>query len=262
MGRWWITSQRALIPQVPGQGSLHLNLWQALFVGHSALTTHSGLQSGGAPWYSGKQEQTACPFLSTHLLFGPQGEGLHGLTGVGGISRKHGNVINHKNHWSTTVQIELTGCWLRTTGDECVTNISRETVTGWNVIDDRAGSVRSANARTRIYAFTSNTGFVRRTIRTKDTLRSASFVRVSLVPWNTGTRTGSILLFADSINTAGWRFARIRRFLVCKCELGLKIYNAGSWNTRNRVTYLVVGRTVRKDFQHNRANKNKIQCYL
>lgn len=71
-------------PQVPGQGSVHLYLWHARFVGHSAFTTHSGLQFGGDPWYSGRHEHTAFPFLSMHLLFGPQGDGVHGCGVSGG----------------------------------------------------------------------------------------------------------------------------------------------------------------------------------
>lgn len=78
-----MTSHRAPTPQVPAQGLAHLNLWHALFGGHSELTTHSGLQFGGDPVYSGRQEQTACPLILRHWLFGPHGDGLHGLTGSG-----------------------------------------------------------------------------------------------------------------------------------------------------------------------------------
>lgn len=48
------------VPHVPGHGSLHFRSMQALLVEHSELTTHSGLQPGGLPIKSGKQEQTAC----------------------------------------------------------------------------------------------------------------------------------------------------------------------------------------------------------
>lgn len=41
--------QLALFPQVPGHGSLHFWLMQALFKEHSELTVHSGLQPGGLP---------------------------------------------------------------------------------------------------------------------------------------------------------------------------------------------------------------------
>jgi len=78
IGLWLITSQRAFSPHVPGQGSVHLNLWQALFDGHSLFTTHSGLQFGGVPWYSFWQEHTPCWFTFLHWLLGPQGDGLQG----------------------------------------------------------------------------------------------------------------------------------------------------------------------------------------
>uniref|UniRef100_A0A1A9ZCR3 Uncharacterized protein n=1 Tax=Glossina pallidipes TaxID=7398 RepID=A0A1A9ZCR3_GLOPL len=39
---------------------------------HSELITHSGLQAGGGPIYSGKQEHIASPLISRHWPFGPQ----------------------------------------------------------------------------------------------------------------------------------------------------------------------------------------------
>lgn len=36
-------------PHVPGHGSAHLLFIQARLLGHSVLTTHSGLQPGGLP---------------------------------------------------------------------------------------------------------------------------------------------------------------------------------------------------------------------
>lgn len=57
---------------------------QAMLLGHSELTVHSGLQLGGDPMLPGKQEQTAFPPISLHWLFGPQGVGTHGVfTSVG-----------------------------------------------------------------------------------------------------------------------------------------------------------------------------------
>lgn len=41
---------------------------------------HSGRQAGGAPTYSGRQEQTACSLSSLHCELGPQGEGWQGFT--------------------------------------------------------------------------------------------------------------------------------------------------------------------------------------
>ena len=44
-GTWFFTEQRAFTPQVPGHGSTHLFLWQALLDGQSEWTTHSGRQA-------------------------------------------------------------------------------------------------------------------------------------------------------------------------------------------------------------------------
>lgn len=78
IGLWFTTWQRALIPQVPGQGSKHFWLIQAKFNAHSELIIHSGLQDGGVPIQLGWQEQTAYLFTSLHILYGPHGDGLHG----------------------------------------------------------------------------------------------------------------------------------------------------------------------------------------
>lgn len=81
--------QTVFRPQLPGHGSTHFWLIQALSLEHSALVTHSGLQLGGLPKYDGRQEQTACPFSSLHWLLGPHGEGWHGCIGVTGNSAKY-----------------------------------------------------------------------------------------------------------------------------------------------------------------------------
>ena len=44
-GTWLNTVHWALMPQVPGQGSMHLFLWHALLEGQSEFTTHSGLHA-------------------------------------------------------------------------------------------------------------------------------------------------------------------------------------------------------------------------
>lgn len=77
---WLTVWQRAFIPHVPGQGSLHFWLMHDLSCEHSELTTHSGRQFGGAPVNSGKHEQTAWLFTSRHWLFKPHGDGWHGFS--------------------------------------------------------------------------------------------------------------------------------------------------------------------------------------
>lgn len=78
IGLWLTILQIVLTPQVPIQGSTHFLFLHARFREHSELNTHSGLQPGGLPTYSGRQEQTAWLFITRHWLLGPQGEGLHG----------------------------------------------------------------------------------------------------------------------------------------------------------------------------------------
>lgn len=70
----------AFIPQVPGQGSIHFRFEQDSLRSQSELTVHSGLQEGGVPKNPSKHEQTACLLYSLQRLFGPHGDGLHGLT--------------------------------------------------------------------------------------------------------------------------------------------------------------------------------------
>lgn len=49
IGLWFTTWHLALIPQVPGQGSMHFWLEHAWCNGQSELTIHSGLHVGGVP---------------------------------------------------------------------------------------------------------------------------------------------------------------------------------------------------------------------
>lgn len=83
IGLWLTIWHRALSPHVPGQGSTHFLLMQARFRGHSALATHSGRQLGGTPMYPSKQEHVGRSPVTRHTLFGPHGDGMHGLTGFG-----------------------------------------------------------------------------------------------------------------------------------------------------------------------------------
>lgn len=85
-----MTSHNAFCPHVPGQGSVHLLRMHALFLGHSGLTTHSGLHpTYGSPWYSGLQVHTP---LSQRAL-DPQGDGLQGSTFRGSIAKKGSQFI-------------------------------------------------------------------------------------------------------------------------------------------------------------------------
>lgn len=98
-GVWLMTWQLALEPHEPGQGSRQRWRTQACWLGQSALSTHSGLQLGGAPMWSGRQEQAGTPPTSWHSELGPHGDGTQegglsvgastGATAVGRTGRKH-----------------------------------------------------------------------------------------------------------------------------------------------------------------------------
>lgn len=71
-----MTLHSAFVPQVPGHGSVHLCLTQALSLGQSLFKTHSGLHPMyGSPVYSGVQTHLS----SKQIAFGPQ---LHVTTSV------------------------------------------------------------------------------------------------------------------------------------------------------------------------------------
>ena len=80
-GIWFRILQRALIPQSPGHGSIHLFLWHALLDGQSELTTHSGRHATyGSPYISSIHWHAAALFLCWQNAFEPHGEGLQGST--------------------------------------------------------------------------------------------------------------------------------------------------------------------------------------
>lgn len=79
LGVWLITAHSAFWPHVPGQGSTHFRLIHAKLFGHSLLLMHSGLQFGGVPINSGKQEQDGESPVTLHCEFGPHGDGWQGF---------------------------------------------------------------------------------------------------------------------------------------------------------------------------------------
>ena len=85
-GTWFSTLQTALIPQVPGQGSLHLALMHARLDGQSVFKTHSGRQERyGSPCNPGRHLQAAARPSSEHSALSPQGLGSQGLTTGSGV---------------------------------------------------------------------------------------------------------------------------------------------------------------------------------
>lgn len=78
LGIWLTTLHSALCPQSSGHGSLHFWLIQAIWLLHSLLLIHSGLQFGGDPLNSGKQEQDGVLSKGLHIELGPHGFGEQG----------------------------------------------------------------------------------------------------------------------------------------------------------------------------------------
>lgn len=61
---------------------------QAKLLLHSLLLIHSGLQFGGDPMNSGRQEHDGDSPITLHWALGPQGDGSHGFTSFTGMSSK------------------------------------------------------------------------------------------------------------------------------------------------------------------------------
>lgn len=74
-----------MAPHAPTQGSLHLLLMQAKWLGHSLLLEHSGLQFGGDPTNCAIQEHDGASLIAWQIELGPQGDGKQGFI-CGGIS--------------------------------------------------------------------------------------------------------------------------------------------------------------------------------
>lgn len=99
IGKWFSTWQRALVPQDPGQGSRHLLLMHARGLLHSELITHSGLQFGGTPIKSGKQEHEGVSPIIWQTELGPHGDGWQdGGFGVEGSTSTAKYIINVRNY--------------------------------------------------------------------------------------------------------------------------------------------------------------------
>ena len=75
----------ALMPQVPGHGSLHLALMQAKLVEQSVLRTHSGRQDRyGSPKNPGRHLHAAARPSSEHSALSPHGLGSQGVSSASG----------------------------------------------------------------------------------------------------------------------------------------------------------------------------------
>lgn len=79
MGAWLNTRHMAPLPQVPGQGSIHLLRTQVRSRWHSELTTHSGRHPvvDASPNVPLGHEHIALSPATEHTAPGPHGDGVH-----------------------------------------------------------------------------------------------------------------------------------------------------------------------------------------
>lgn len=137
---------------------------QANVLAHSPLLTHSGLQFGGAPINSGRQEHAGDSPAALHSELGPQGEGWHGLICTGGGS----SATNIKIRQGSLLCVSL--LTNRCTSDEGVAYKFHSTTTYRVMVDNLAQSVNSTGAWTGVYALLILTGLIQGTLGTSDAL--------------------------------------------------------------------------------------------
>ena len=213
MGTWLYTKHSALTPHVPGQGSTHLFLKQALFWGQSVFSTHSGRQpTYGSPWYSDRHVQIP---LSQRAL-GPQGDGVQGSATVGSAA-KGTNLLYSRNFsiisdWAFYFNFLTWLNWSGVAVTERISRVSFEAGTYRNVIEYSALSIRSTRTWARVSAFCSHASLTRRTIWIHCTLWTTVW-RTSNIRWSTLTRWPTIN------HTTFWIWtARRRQTWLCNFE--------------------------------------------
>lgn len=209
-----MTSQRAPNPQTPTQGLAHFLWMQASILEHSSLVIHSGRHIGGDPWYSGKQEHTACPLWFRHTLLGPQGDGTHGsvLGGTSTIQTVFSYIIPSTRlaNWNAIFTL-----WFWFAQRKWVSYKLWRTRASRNMIYYVAICGLAARSNTRVLTFIANASFVSRAFGTEDTLGSTTFVRIARVLGQTFANTIAV---AVSIWATRRRIARIY-WLRSGCKL-------------------------------------------
>lgn len=202
-----ITVHSAFWPQVPGQGSSHLFLMHALFLGQSLLRTHSGRQPWyGSPWYSGKQVHI--PLL--HSAFAPHGEGEQGsVTGITKI-----NMVNYSNLQSTLFEnscySKLTWLWCKVTITEWISCKTFRTGAYGSVINNATSCATTTRTWAGISTFFSYTSHVTRTFRIYYTLRSTVWWHTHVIRQ---TRTGWRSVYISTL-----RVWSTRRWYAWVCD--------------------------------------------
>ena len=215
--------------QRPGQGSLHFWLMHAKWLEHSLLLIHSGLQFGGEPRKSGKQEHDGLSPDTLHWALGPQGDGIQGLVGGAWGSSANGKKSNNFGY-SLKMEIVTRKFIIQIFQDrrqkeiltldiasyKWVASVSRWAFAQWIMVYDITNGSNATWPRARIPAFLIATSFISITIRVHCTLRTTGWWRTS-VSSQTWTDRLPIDCSALTVRTT-WR-----RLTRC-CN------NWGSWN--------------------------------
>lgn len=235
-----MTLQIVLRPQLPGQGSRHFWLVHASFLGQSELITHSGLQVGGAPTNPLMQLHTACMLFCLHWLFGPHGDGLHGLLTEGATTRLEETLIRVnileikvwciKNFDKDLVKmvnilmrqlfyiyvciskIFSKNTWSGRTQDKSISNHSCKTSTHWNMIVYIAHCILATNTWTRIHAFVSHACLRVRAIVIQYALWATTAVWVSEIFYYASANSSVTLRIRSARRRCAWiRFRQLNR---------------------------------------------------
>lgn len=158
-------------PQIPGQGSTHCWFTQDLSNAHWALIIHSGWQSGGAPKYPGKHEQTGWFSKTWHSLYKPHGDGRHGLSfGIGKYAFRKMTIRNQWkkfdkiNVYFPTMCLTIVRNWIA--AKECISGVIGYAITHRWMINDRAFSVHTTRIFTWIDTLGIDTSKITWTIKT------------------------------------------------------------------------------------------------
>lgn len=205
-----MTVHSAFVAHAPGQGSRHFWFTQARLLEHSLLVTHSGLQFGGTPTYAGKHEHDGVSPLTWHWALGPQGDGMHGLTGSGGLwagtrTLKKIKTFIHLEYNTPKTSMRLTNF---VTTCERISSQPRSTCTYWFMVEDLTIGSNTAGANAWISAFLIWACFVQFTITVYYTLWSASrwAAHKANQTWTNGL---AINFSALAIRATRWRRTRM-----------------------------------------------------
>jgi hypothetical protein len=194
---------------------------QALFDGQSELSTHSGRQLGTEPIIPDTHPHWAWPETTWHCEFGPHGDGVQGLGGMGrnvpssttgfGTGATNVKLIRlFTNVQYSEVVRQFSGIMLtrnNVTTSKRITSPSRRTHANRVVINYTALSISTTGSRTGILTFEVDTRLRRCALWAWHTFRS-TFWWYTKVAWLTRTDRSIADLTALTIWTARCWYAR------------------------------------------------------